>query len=79
MPKRAIDVASLEFIPGTVFRDVLESIGEISAPHGSEPLGLEKGTVLLDPKIRPGGYRLNFLDSKKKDAGRTPANSEEEG
>ncbi len=79
VPRRAIDVASLEFVPGTVFRDVLESIGEVSAPHGSEPLGLEKGTVLLDPKIRPGGYRLNFLDSKKGDAQRAPAKPEEKG
>ncbi len=78
VPRRAIDVASLEFVPGTVFRDVLESIGEISAPHGSEPLGLEKGTVLLDPKIRPGGYRLDFFDSKTGDARRSPAEPERE-
>ncbi len=72
VPRRAIDPANLEFVPGTVFRDVLESIGEVSAPEGSAALELEKGTVLADPKIRPSGYRLDFSDSKKRDARRAP-------
>ncbi len=51
MPKRAMDSASLEFVPGMVFRHVLESIGEIDALHEYPALGITSGVVLIDPKI----------------------------
>jgi hypothetical protein len=40
------------------FTDVLNSIGERDAVADYPALGIVKGTVLMDPKIRvPGGHR----------------------
>jgi hypothetical protein len=45
------------FLPESV-RDVLQSLGEVDAMGEYPGLGISKGTVLLDPKIRvPGGFR----------------------
>jgi hypothetical protein len=45
------------FLPEGV-RDVVNSLGELDANAEYPALGIPKGTVLLDPKIRvPGGHR----------------------
>lgn len=48
------------------FRDVLASLGEVDAMEEYPALGITKGTVLFDPKIRvPGGYRDAALRHSK--------------
>jgi CRISPR/Cas system-associated endonuclease Cas3-HD len=52
---RAEDIA--EWFNPSSFRDVVNSLGEVDAIRDYPALGITKGTVLLDPKIRvPGGH-----------------------
>jgi hypothetical protein len=53
---RAQDIA--EWVNPTAFHDVIESIGEVDAVKDYPSLGIVKGTVLRDPKLRTtqGGH-----------------------